>query len=184
MPNADPAIPTSRLEVICGCMFAGKSTELIRRLEAAGPGAVGLRPRADTRSARDAITTHAGRSWHAVTVSDAAGVAPAAGSAIIVGIDEAHFFGAALVAPVLTMLARGARVIVAGLERDHRGHPFDPMPALLVEADEVTKLSAPCAVCGRPAIHSQRMIDTPDRIVVGGAGDYQPRCRSCFVPGR
>jgi thymidine kinase len=100
----------------------------------------------------------------------------------VVGIDEAHFFGAALIAPVMALVNSGVRVIVCGVERDHKGRPFDPFPTLLCEADHVLKMSGPCAVCGRPAIHSQRMTSSDAPIVVGGAEMYQARCRACFKP--
>lgn len=181
--------PLGRLEVICGPMFSGKTTALIRRLQTAadsGSRTRALKPAQDTRyaGAAPALSTHAGEALGATAVASAAQVVKAAGPADIVGIDEAHFFGAALVKPVLALLGAGRRVIVAGLERDHRGRPFHPLPALLVEADEVLKLTCPCAQCGRPAVHSQRMSASRARIAVGGAGEYQPRCRACFTPGR
>lgn len=177
-------VPQGRLEVICGCMFAGKTTELIRRLTQAGPGrAVCLRPLTDTRSSAAATTTHDGASFAAVAVAGAAGIVEAAGDAEVVGIDEAHFFGRELVGPVLALVRAGRRVIVAGVERDHRGGPFEPFPGLLIEADEVVKLTACCALCGGPAVHSQRMGHSDARIVVGGADAYQPRCRRCFTGG-
>ncbi len=119
----------------------------------------------------------------AVAVASADWIANATGEAMVVGIDEGHFFGADLLPVCLSLVTAGRRLIVAGVERDHRGLPFEPFPGLLCEADEVLKLSGPCAVCGRPAIHSQRMTDQPGRVVVGGAELYQPRCRACFKPG-
>jgi thymidine kinase len=97
-------------------------------------------------------------------------------------IDEAHFFGAALTPVCIELIRRGVRVIVAGVERDHLGRPFEPFPSLLCEADEVVKLSGRCAVCGGPSVHSQRLIASDAHIVVGGAESYQPRCRACFNP--
>lgn len=177
--------PDARLEVICGPMFAGKSTELIRRLrEASASGAcvAAFKPSQDTRYAEEKIVSHARESWKAIPVRSAEEIPQRAAGCDVVGIDEAHFFGAALAGVSGALLAAGTRVIVAGLERDHHGGPFEPFPALLCDADEVLKLSGPCARCGRPAIHSQRMVPTPGRIVVGGAGMYEPRCRACFEP--
>jgi thymidine kinase len=177
-----------RLEVICGPMFAGKTTALIARLSAAraaGLEAVALKPALDTRYAHAAITTHTGERLPALAAACADEVMNLLGDAGVggvVGIDEAHFFGAALVAPVRALLLRGVRVIVAGVERDHRGEPFEPFPALLVEADEVVKLHAVCARCGGPAVHSQRMFASNARVAVGGPGDYEARCQRCFEP--
>lgn len=162
-------------------MFAGKTTELIRRAHAAGTAdALVLAPARDTRSGPACIRTHTGVMLPARTLADAAEIDALPATLRFIAIDEAHFFGHALIAPVQRLLAHGCDVTIAGLERDHRGEPFEPFPALLCEADEVIKLSSPCARCGAPALHSQRMIASDERIVVGGAEAYQPRCRTCF----
>lgn len=180
-----------RLEIICGPMFAGKSTELIRRLregQNAGMTAVAFKPTSDTRSGESSIRTHPGDVLDAEPLPDSSGLLAAlptgvAPDQLVIGLDEAHFFGSPLIAPVRTLIVRGARLIVAGVERDHRGLPFEPFPTLLCEADEVTKLTSICAVCGGAAIHSQRMFTSDAPIVVGGAESYQARCRACFQPG-
>ncbi len=168
-------------------MFAGKTTELIRRMQAAagdGRPVLALKPARDTRYHNDFLATHTGVRFPARAVdSDLGDAIRAAAPGSVVGIDEAHFFGDALVEPVTDALARGVSLILAGVERDHRGRAFAPFPTLLCEADKVVKLSARCAVCGRPAIHSQRMIPGDEAIVVGGAEAYQARCRTCFRPG-
>ena len=187
MAGPSPSPSTARLEAICGPMFSGKSTELIRRLQraaAAGQATLAFKPSHDTRYHAEAISTHTGAKLPAGAVESAAEILSHAANAHTIGIDEAHFFGTSLIEPIRALLARGTRVIVAGLERDHRGRHFEPFPWLLCEADEVVKLAGPCAVCGKPALHSQRLVDSPDRIVVGGAEAYQPRCRECFQPGR
>jgi thymidine kinase len=179
--------PQGRLEVICGPMFAGKTTELIRRLSAAtnaGPGVLALKPARDTRYGRTVIATHTAETFEAVELLDAASLPEAVrlhAGTTVVGVDEAHFFGASLLAPCRTLVGLGLRIIVAGVERDHRGDPFEPFPLLLCEADEVTKLHAVCAACGGPAVHSQRMFADDSTIVVGGAGAYEARCRACFL---
>jgi thymidine kinase len=174
-----------RLEVICGPMFAGKTTELVRRLlaaQAAGQTVIAIKPARDTRYRILEIATHTGRTFPAAPVVDASEILAAAGTAQVVAIDEIHFFGPALTPIVQILIARSTRIILAGVERDHRGHPFEPFPTLLCEADEVVKLSGACAVCGGPSVHSQRMIASDAAIVVGGADMYQPRCRECFQP--
>jgi thymidine kinase len=164
-------------------MFSGKTTELIARLaHAAGAGArvVALKPLRDNRYAQSELVTHAGLRLGAGAVASALDIAGSATGFEVVGIDEAHFFGASLVAPCMELVRQGVRVIVAGVERDHKGRPFEPFPALLCEADEVVKLSGPCARCGAPAVHSQRMTGGDEAIVVGGAEMYEARCRGCF----
>lgn len=175
-----------RIEVICGCMFSGKTTELIRRLRSAertGRRVVGVKPAGDTRSGASAFMTHHGETLPASSAASASEVCALAADAEVVGVDEAHFFGADLAAVVIELAAGGRRVLVAGVDRDHRGEPFEPFPSLLCEADETLRLTAACAKCGRPATHSQRMVLAEDRIVVGGAGMYEARCRRCFEPG-
>jgi len=100
----------------------------------------------------------------------------------VVGIDEAQFLGDEVV-DVCTKLANlGKRVIVAGLDTDYRGRPFEPMPRLLAVAEEITKLLAICVRCGNPAVHTQRMVDSEELIVVGASDSYEARCRRCFEP--
>lgn len=169
-----------RLEVICGPMFAGKSSELIRRLaEAAGGGVVvvAAKPAIDTRYHPTAIATHSGGRYDALTIHDPGDLA--AVRAGVLGLDEAHFFKKGLHAAVMDAMGSGRvrRVILAGLDRTSMNEPFAEMGRLLVEADEVVKLTAPCAVCGRPAVHTIRLFDSTEDIVVGGAGMFENRCR-------
>ena len=170
-------------------MFAGKTTDLMGRVEHArgmGRAVVVVKPAWDDRYDAARIVTHDGRAMDATPVRDGAavdGVVAGVGAGGLVAIDEAHFFGAPLVQPVLGLLTRGVEVIVAGVERDHRGEPFEPFPRLLIEADEVVKRIARCARCGGEAIHSQRMVASDAPIVVGGAEMYEARCRACFEPG-
>lgn len=179
-----------RLEVICGPMFAGKSTELIRRVRSSSASERTLhafKPDRDTRSGHASLRTHAGDVIPAISVPHADQIittlqAQSPHGQMLIAVDEIHFFGAALIAPVRLLVARGARVILAGVERDHRGLPFEPFPTLLCEADEVVKLTARCAVCGGEAIHSQRKTDSDAHIMVGGAEAYEARCRDCFRP--
>jgi thymidine kinase len=76
----------------------------------------------------------------------------------------------------------GKRVIVAGLDTDYLGRPFDPVPRLMTVAEEVTKLLAICVRCGNPAKHTQRLVASQELIVVGARGMYEARCRRCFEP--
>ncbi|MCX5690992.1 MAG: thymidine kinase [Planctomycetota bacterium] len=181
------------LEVICGPMFAGKSSHLLERhrtLTQQGLRVHAFKPARDTRYSAQQIMTHDGAALDATAISAAADITasppspPSPPSAPVILIDEAHFFGNALIAPVMQLVHDGRRVIVAGVDKDHRGEPFAPFPHLLIEADSVTKLHARCHQCGAPAIHSQRMIDDDSPIVVGGADLYEARCRKCFVPMR
>lgn len=163
-------------------MFAGKSTELIRRLREAARGGVSVaaaKPAIDTRYHATDVSTHTGDRLEARTITgpgELAGI-----DAEVVGLDEAHFFRDGLHEAVMRLLddpnhAR-RRVILAGLDRTSMNEPFGEMARLLIEADEVIKLTAPCAVCGRAAVHTVRLFESTEDIVVGGVGMFENRCR-------
>jgi thymidine kinase len=173
------------LEVVCGPMFAGKTTMLLRRVteaRAAGMAVQIVRPAMDHRSAADAIQTHGGERMQGISVASAQQVSGAVGEVQLVVIDEAHFFGAALAGACEALLARGVSVIAAGVDIDHFGRPFEPFPALFAMAHAVHRLQGTCARCGQPSTHTQRLVPGGARIVVGGAEAYEPRCEACFVP--
>ena len=173
------------IEVICGSMFSGKTEELIRRLKRARIARQRVetfKPSIDGRFSETEVVSHDETAVPSTPVHGAPQIVLLSGSAEVVGIDEAQFFGLELVS-VCEQLARdGKRVIVAGLDQDYRGRPFEPMPDLMAVAEFVTKLHAICVVCGNPANHSQRIRQTTERVVVGGGETYEPRCRQCFSP--
>lgn len=181
---AVPAQP-GRIEVICGCMFAGKTGLLIERLEAAlrdGRRVVAFKHAIDDRYGPDRLVTHDRRSFAAATAASSEELLSRTDGYDLIGIDEGHFFGRGLTACVRALAARGQRVIVAGLHNDAWGRPFPPFPELRAVADEVRLLTAPCTVCGAAAEFSQRMVPVTDPLMVGGLGEYEPRCRECFKP--
>ena len=100
----------------------------------------------------------------------------------VVGIDEGQFFDAELPAVCNALANQGKRVIVAGLDQDYLGKPFEPMPQLLAIAEYITKTLAICVVCGDPANHTQRLVASSERVLVGAQGTYEARCRHCFDP--
>lgn len=174
------------LEVICGSMFSGKSEELIRRLrraQIARQHVQSFKPEIDDRYGTTHIVSHSAAAIEAE-------VAPSSGALLervrpetqVVGIDEAQFFDAGIVQVAHALADRGVRVIVAGLDQDYQGRPFDPIPALLATAEHITKTMAVCTRCGAPANRSQRLVENADRVVVGGAGAYEARCRRCWSP--
>jgi len=174
------------IEVVAGSMFSGKSEELIRRLRRAQIAKRKVqifKPRIDDRFGEDHITSHSAMQIEAENVSSSRElldkVRP---DTEVVGIDEGQFFDPELPA-VCTMLAdQGKRVIVAGLDQDYLGEPFEPMPQLLAIAEYITKTLAICMVCGAPANHTQRLVASNERVLVGASGTYEARCRQCFDP--
>lgn len=174
------------IEVIVGPMFSGKSEELIRRLRRAAFARQRVeifKPAIDGRYSATEITSHSGFGIPSENVVKAAEILEKVlPRTEVIGIDEAQFLGDEIV-DVCTKLANlGKRVIIAGLNMDFRGRPFEPMPRLLVLAEEVTKLLAICVRCGNPAVHTQRLVESEELVVVGASGIYEARCRKCFEP--
>jgi len=179
--------PLGSIEVICGSMFSGKSEELIRRLtraKIARRRVQVFKPRIDKRFSEVEVVSHGGLrlTAHAVTGSEEV-LDRTDPRTEVVGIDEAQFFDSGIVDVVRRLADLGKRVIVAGLDQDYLGKPFEPMPALMAEAEEVTKTRAICIRCGAPASRTQRLVESRERVVVGAAGLYEARCRRCFEPG-
>ncbi len=174
------------IEVIAGSMFSGKSEELIRRLRRARIARQKVqvfKPKIDTRYSHDHIVSHSEMRHESRTVSTAAELLAAIEQGTqVVGIDEGQFFDIELVEVVNELARRGLRVIVAGLDQDYTGKPFEPMPQLLAIAEYITKTHAICVRCGQPANYSQRTFESEERVAVGAGGMYEARCRRCFVP--
>jgi thymidine kinase len=174
------------LEVIVGSMFSGKSEELIRRLRRAQIARQKVqifKSALDGRYSDNHIVSHSDMRIPSSTVSSAAELLQSVeADTEVVGIDEGQFFDAELPAVCTELANRGKRVIVAGLDQDYLGKPFEPMPQLLAVAEYITKTLAICMVCGSPANHTQRLVASGDRVLVGAQGVYEARCRACFDP--
>jgi thymidine kinase len=174
------------IEVIVGPMFSGKSEELIRRLRRAQIARQRVqifKPAIDARYEANEIVSHSGLGIPSDNVSKAPEILEKLQARTeVVGIDEAQFLGEEVVDVCSRLANLGKRVIVAGLDTDYRGRPFEPMPRLLAVAEEITKLLAICVRCGNPAVHTQRMVESEELIVVGAGDSYEARCRRCFEP--
>ena len=176
------------LEVICGCMFAGKTEELIRRINVlsfAKKNIIVFKPKVDNRYSETEIVSHAGTKVQCIVVENSKDILRyIKPDTDVVAIDEVQFFDRDIVDVCEYLADRGLRVMVAGLDKDFRGEPFGVLPELLTRAEFVTKLTAVCAKCGAPATRTQRLVDGKpasfeDPIVLVGAVDYEPRCRHC-----
>src|SRR5690606_18679818 len=141
-----------------------------------------FKPALDNRYAETAVVSHDENAIPSIVVDTADQILLLCGDAAVIGIDEAQFFGAELVGVCEALARQGRRVIAAGLDQDFRGRPFEPLPQLMAVAEYVTKLHAICVVCGAPANHSQRLIASDDRVLVGEKEAYEPRCRLHFEP--
>lgn len=179
------------IEVICGPMFAGKSEELIRRVKTlsyAHQKIIAFKPAIDNRYDKSAIASHDGEKYQAFAIKSAEDILPLVESDVqVVAIDEVQFFKDNIVSICESLVDRGVRVIVAGLDTDFRGEPFGVMPLLLARAEFVTKLSAACTVCGCAATRTQRLVDGKPAnyddpiILVGAKESYEARCRKHHI---
>lgn len=177
------------IEVICGCMFAGKTEELIRRINVlsyARKNILVFKPKIDDRYSTTEIASHAGSKVPCIVISEANEILNHVNyDTDVVAIDEVQFFDEDVVDICEYLADSGLRVMVAGLDKDFRGEPFGVLPDLLTRAEFVTKLTAVCAKCGAPATRTQRIINGKpasfnDPIVLVGAKEaYEPRCRHC-----
>jgi thymidine kinase len=174
------------VEVICGCMFSGKTEELIRRMTRAQIARQKLqvfKPELDTRYGKEFVASHDANRIHSQPVANSAEIInQLLDSTRVVGIDEAQFFDDGLVEVVERLALRGLRVVIAGLDMDFKGRPFGPIPALLATAEQVTKLSAICMVCGGSASRSQRITSSEETVQLGALESYEARCRAHFHP--
>jgi len=175
-----------QVEVICGSMFSGKTEELIRRLRRARIARQRLqvfKPAVDDRYGKEHVTSHTQDRVEAIVVRSAEELLKKVDDRTeVVGIDEVQFFDAAIVDVIDKLANRGKRVIVAGLDQDYLGRPFEPMPQIMAIAEHVTKTLAVCVRCGAPANRSQRLVNGDGRVLVGATESYEPRCRRCFEP--
>ena len=184
-PHAMPK-NTGWIEIITGCMFSGKTEELIRRLrraEIAKQKVKIFKPLIDTRYSDKSIVSHNEQSLPSILIKDINEVLEHSDDAQVVAIDEAQFFSADITKVCNKLAMSGKRVIVAGLDQDYLGVPFEPMPQLLAIAEYITKQLAICVECGNPADKTQRKTASSERVIVGAADIYEARCRQChYIP--
>lgn len=175
------------IEVVCGCMFSGKSEELIRRVRRAQIARLKVQVfthAMDDRYGEGKVASHNGFDLPARPIGEAVQIIRLTEqSTAVVAVDEAQFFDWALAEVAEKLAIRGLRVIIAGLDMDFRGEPFGVMPLLMAQADELTKFNAICTVCAGPASRTQRLIDgraagyDEPQVVVGASEMYEARCR-------
>ena len=177
---------TGWIEVIAGCMFSGKTEELIRRLRRAQIARQNVKifkPKIDTRFSDNSIVSHSEQSLPSVLIDDINDILTLGKDAQVIGIDEAQFFSIDIINVCDELANNGKRVIVAGLDQDFKGIPFEPMPQLLAIAEYITKTLAICVICGNPADKTQRKTSSGERVIVGASDVYEARCRKChYIP--
>jgi thymidine kinase len=173
------------IEVICGSMYSGKSEELIRRLkraEIAKQKVEIFKPKIDHRYEKEFIVSHDQRKLESHRVKKAKEILVLGKDADVIGIDEAQFLDQSLVNVAIALANAGKRVVIAGLDMDFKGNPFEPIPSLMAIAENVTKTHAICVICGNPANFSQRITASDEIIEIGSQSMYEARCRLHFYP--
>jgi thymidine kinase len=175
-----------QLEVICGCMFSGKTEALItqiRRAEFARLRFQVFKPVVDTRYSKTDVASHDNSKFPAEQIRDAREILHLVKPYTdIVGVDEVQFLDESIVEIAEILANQGRRVILAGLDTDWQGKPFGPMPQLLAKADAIHKQYAICVVCGAPATKTQRLVPTQSQFLLGSNDSYEARCRQHFDP--
>ena len=174
------------LEVIAGPMFSGKSEELIRRItryHLARIPTQTFKPVIDTRFADEEVVSHSKLSTAAIPVTDSDELLRSVEDrTVVVGIDEGQFFDDGLVDVAELLAGAGKQLIIAGLDTDYLGRPFEPIPSLMLRAEYVTKTLAVCHKCGGPGLFTQRVIHSDELVVLGATDAYEARCRRCYDP--
>lgn len=174
------------IEVISGCMFSGKTEELIRRLNRAliAKQKVEIfKPIIDQRYHSSDVVSHNDRTLTSTPVNFANDILLHSGNCDVVGIDEAQFFDVGIVEVCNKLANEGKRVVIAGLDMDFEGKPFGPMPNLLAIAEFVTKLHAICAQTGDLAAFSYRLTNDEEKVKIGEKNLYEARSRNSFIEG-
>ncbi|NOQ26176.1 MAG: thymidine kinase [Bacteroidales bacterium] len=171
------------VEVICGSMFSGKTEELIRRLKRAEYAKLKVeifKPIIDVRYSEEDVVSHNSTTIRSTPVESSGNILLLAGNVDVIGIDEAQFFDKNLIDVCNTLANSGIRVIVAGLDMDYLGKPFGPIPALMAEAEYITKVHAICMHCGNLAQYSHRITESDKLVFLGETNEYEPLCRVCY----
>jgi thymidine kinase len=171
------------IEIVCGSMFSGKTEELLRRVkraQIAGQNIAIFKPEIDTRYSDIEVVSHDANNISAISVSNPEEILKMASLAKVVAIDEVQFFDQRVIDVCNKLASSGKRVIVAGLDMDYLGKPFEPMPQLLAVAEYITKVHAICMSCGQLASFSHRISLDEEQVVLGEKDKYEPLCRVCF----
>jgi len=188
-----------KIETIVGPMYAGKTSELLKRilwLKHQNLNIKVIKPKVDNRYSVDEVATHTGQKYpciHTITLSELLEPAhPLMNRAIppilvtdTVFIDEIQFFKYDDVKYFVNKLQKnGVNIIASGLDQDSYGEPFESSAYMLAISDSVTKIQSFCSVCGQPATKTYKLANSGNRVEVGSVGVYEPRCLDHWEPIR
>ncbi|AGR41645.1 thymidine kinase [Spiroplasma taiwanense] len=184
------------IELITGCMFAGKTEEFIRRLKRyqyAKQNVLVFKPLIDRRYSINDVFSHSGLSIESIPVENSEKLKEIVNlknqekSIDIIGVDEVQFLDTNIVEVLSSIADEGIIVVVNGLDKDFKNNPFQNVDRLLVQAEYVDKLTSICHVCGGNANRTQRIINgKPAKanepiIVISAIEKYEARCRHCYI---
>jgi len=169
-----------KIEIITGCMFSGKSTELLKRLKNSDNKYLLVKPKIDTRYDLSSVSTHSGKKESALVVNSISEVFENLNGIKIIGIDEAQFFTIKIVRDCMELKKLGIRVVIAGLNKDYLNREFNSVTSLIKIADTTTKLYAVCNICTAPATRSHRLSKEKTKILLGHKNYYEPLCKKCY----
>lgn len=178
-----------KLIVHTGSMFSGKTSSLerdIKRFSIAGYKTIAFKPSIDNRYKENAIITHDLNSMDCILVNDIDELMKYCDklNPAVVGIDEVQFLGGSvdsIISSINKLLEKDITVVVAGLDMDFSGTPFEVVKELMPIADYLYKHHAVCVRCGTDAWVSHRKSKDQERIKIGASDEYEPLCRKCFL---
>lgn len=176
----------ARLDLIIGCMFSGKSTELIKRIRAnrlLDRKILCITHESDQRYGYNVIASHAKDSETAINVDNLDHIETSMVRACdLICIEEAHFFKELKPFVIKLVEEMGKHVIVCGLDGTFERKPFYNILELIPFADDVMHTKALCLCCkdGTPATFSARLTNDRNELVVGGSESYASVCRFHF----
>ena len=188
--NTDKQTKTiGSIELIIGCMFAGKSYELIRRYtryKTIQKKVLVINHEKDTRYGKNKVCSHNGDEINCVSVGKLIKIVKDSimNAYDIIIIDEAQFFPDLIESCLYLAETQGKHVIVAGLSGDSDRRPFGDICKLIPYANDITFLKAYCILCndGTPATFTLRTNKkSTDQLFVGSSESYQAVCRKCWI---
>ena len=178
------------LETIVGAMFAGKTSELLKRILWAkhqNKKIIVIKPSIDDRYSNDKIITHNDLSHECYAMSNWTKVLKKfhfeKNNVDMVFLDEIQFMHTSdTISNVEIILNKGIDVVCAGLDQDSRGKPWETSSMLLGLSDKILKIYGFCNVCGVEATKTYRKTEGGERTQVGAANIYEPRCLKHWEP--
>jgi len=166
-----------KLEVIVGPMFAGKTSELVKRIlwvNHQGKTIRVCKPAMDNRYANTEIVTHTNFRYEATPVEHSTEISLQGVDTYF--IDEVQFYDHNLIEVVQNLLLDGANIVAAGLDTDYRGRAFNNTAHLMAMADKITKIHSFCSVCGKPAGKTFKKTISDQLVELGENELYEARC--------